>query len=225
MAADEREIRIRIIGESAGAEGYKEHARGIEDVGKSAKKTNEELQTSSLRTLEFLGSLHALRSGVVMLGRGIMFFTGENQALEQAIRTVAAAINLVVGAMQIYKGVSALVAAVDWGRAAAGIAANLWLAPVVAAVIAGALVTLYGLQAHWFAAGGSGVVREPTLFVAGEHGAEAYSFVPIAGATGFGGGSGGMSIGTVNYYIVADNPERVGEQLALHLRQLAGAGR
>ncbi len=218
----EDDVRVKVTAESFGEETYEKHARGMKNVRDSAKETNEELQLLALTNLEVLESLNALNSGVTTTTRSLTFFLGSNEAINQALMAVQASMGLVIGALQIYKGVSALVAAVDWGRAAAGIAANLWLAPVVAGIIAAAVVTLLATQASFMATGGSGIVTEPTLFVAGEAGPEAFSFAPLrAGATG----GVGTTIGNVNITIVSNDPNTVGEAVTTHLRRLDGAGR
>ncbi len=219
--ADE-DVRVKIEAASVGEEAYEKHAKGMRKVRDSARETNAELQTQALTNIEVLESLNALNSGITTTTRSLTFFFGGNEAVNQALMTMQASLGLVVGALQVYKGVSALVAAVDWGRAAAGIAANLWLAPVVAGIIAGAVVTLLAAQANFMATGGSGIVNEPTLFIAGEAGPEAFSFAPLrAGATG----GVGTTIGNVNITIVSNDPNTVGDAVTTHLRRLTGAGR
>ena len=218
----EEDVTVKIEALSVGEEVYEKHARGMRKVRDSAKETNEELQVQALTNLEVLESLNALNSGITTTTRSLSFFFGGNEAVNQALMTMQASLGLAIGAMQVYKGVSTLVAAVDWGRAAAGIAANLWLAPVVAGIIAAATITLLATQAQFMAAGGSGIVTEPTLFVAGEAGPEAFSFAPLrAGATG----GVGTTIGNVNITIISNDPNTVGEAVTTHLRRLDGAGR
>ena len=218
----EEDVKVKIEARSVGEEAYEKHAKGMRKVRDSAKETNQELQTQALTNIEVLESLNALNSGFTTTTRSLSFFLGSNEAVNQALMTMQASMGLVIGTLQIYKGVSALVAAVDWGRAAAGIAANLWLAPVVVGIIAAALVTLLATQANFMATGGSGIVTEPTLFVAGEAGPESFSFAPLrAGATG----GMGTTIGNVNITIVSNDPNTIGEAVTTHLRRLSGAGR
>jgi hypothetical protein len=217
----EEEVKVEIEAESKGEDAYDKHQRGLKRVKDTAEETNEELQTLALTNIQLLESLNALNSGISSTTRGLTFFLGGNEAINAALQTMSASLGLVVGAMQIYKGISSLTAAIDWGRAAAGIAANLWLAPVVAGIIATALLTLTSSGAQFMAHGGSGIVTEPTIFVAGESGPEFFSFIP----TGAGGISGApTTIGNVDITIVTNDPDIIGEAVTTHLRKLAGRG-
>lgn len=217
----EEEVKTTITAESVGEDAYQRQADGIRKVGDETKRTNEDLQTAALTNMVLLESLSSLQAGFSATTSGVMYFAGENEALRRVLETMTATMNIVIGALQIYKGASALAATVDWGRAAAGIAANLWLAPVVAGIIAAALVGMYAVQANWMATGGSGIVSEPTLFVAGERGPEHYSFTPVSrGSPG-----GAISVGTINLTVKTDSPDRIGESVWEYLRKLSGAGR
>lgn len=80
-----------------------------------------------------------------------------------------------------------------------------------------------GGGAKAYAMGGSGVVTKPTLFMAGDRGAEEYKFTPVGAGASAGGGitfaAGAIQIGRV------DSPERarqVGDAVAIRTARLLG---
>jgi len=65
--------------------------------------------------------------------------------------------------------------------------------------------------------GGSGIVTQPTVFVAGEAGPERYSFTPLGGGGGFSGGAGGSRM-TVNQNLNFSGP--IGADQMTQLREM-----
>jgi hypothetical protein len=218
----EENVEIEVKATGAGEEVYDKHAEGLKKVRDAQKEARAESMKTDLQNISVLTSLQSLNAGLNATTRGFQHFAGSNEAVNDAIQGFSAAMNIAIGVMQVAKGVSALLAATKWGEAAATVAASGWFAPVLAALIAGALAALSATQARWMATGGSGVVTEPTLFVAGEAGPEYYSFVP-AGAGVRSGGSG-QNIGVMNIYVVTQDPDRAGEVIVEHLRKSKEAG-
>ena len=88
-----------------------------------------------------------------------------------------------------------------WAKAVAGVAANLWLAPVVAGIIAVAAASVYALSTKSMAEGGAGIAGEGETFKA--HAGERYWFGGKNGQFPFPGG--GTTIIHNHYAPVTDD--------------------
>ena len=218
MADEKVEVEVRAT--STGEEAYDRHVEGMERVAQAQREARMEMAATNLETLVMLESLSALQSGVSGVTTGFRYFAGENEALNEAMMGLNAAMSTMIGIMQIAKGASALLAATKWGEAAANLAASGWAAPILLGVMISALAGFAAIRMTSMAAGGAGIAYEPTLFLAGEAGPEAYSFVPVGGGAPFRSPSPGTSIGTVNITVVSLDPDQAGQAVARHLRQL-----
>ncbi len=196
------EVNLRTVDE--GTEAYERHSiaarkMGAETDSLAAKQTA--LHTKNLATL---AGIQALNSGVGGLTSGFKSLGITNTAVDSAMAKVTATMQVLTGVMHVAKAAAMLASSAFWAKAIAGIAANLWLAPVVAAIVAGAVIAVWALKERYMAFGGAGVVREPTVFVAGEAGPEMYAFAPLS----VGGTPTGAAVGTggiiVNIYGTAD---------------------
>ena len=142
----EEEVRVVITGESVGEEAYETHAAGLENVRDSADKAKtsmddygESTRSSSRSGLMMVSTSSRLVSVMSSMGfvsrdvsMGINLLTGSYRAMALASRLV---------------GSSAWTAASGlWAQATAALASSTWLAPVLVAVIAGALGTMAGLK-------------------------------------------------------------------------------
>lgn len=223
MPREEVEVKVRATSE--GEEVYVRHKVGMDSLKEAQRELRMEMAATNLETMAMLESLSALQAGTSGLTSGFRYFAGENEALNEAMMGLNAAMSTAIGIMQIAKGASSLLAMTKWGEAAANIAASGWAAPVLLAVIATALAGFAALKLSSMATGGSGIAYEPTLFVAGDRGPEAYSFVPLGGGGALQAAVSGTSIDTVNITIVSQDPDQAGQAVATHLRRLRGAGR
>jgi hypothetical protein len=223
--AGREEVEVKVTARSEGEEVYGRHKEGMEELKEAQKDARMEMAATNLETMATLESLSALQSGVSGLSTGFRYFAGENEALNEAMEGLNAAMATAIGIMQIAKGASALLAMTKWGEAAANIAAAGWAAPILAAVIGTALATFAAVKIQSMATGGTGIAYEPTLFMAGDRGPEAYSFVPLGAGSPLQASMGRTSIDAVNITVISPDPERAGESVATHLRRLEGAGR
>jgi hypothetical protein len=157
------------------------------------------------------------------LTRGLGVFVEGNEEAERTLRGVSGAVSLAVGALQTYEAISAITAKVDFSRAAAGVAAHLESAPVIAAVVAGSVAAVLA-AAHFagaFGEGGSFVTAAPTFFLAGERGPERITVTPLRGGPAGGGPSGP---GTVNITVLSNDERVIGDAWTRRVVHLQEAG-
>jgi hypothetical protein len=88
----------------------------------------------------------------------------------------------------------------------------------------GAISTRSDLKKTKMAIGGQGTVRKPTLFMAGEAGAEDFSFTPRRNGGGSGGGGGGVTIGQLTVTSNASDPKVVAAAVVRELEKAVRNG-
>jgi len=219
----EQPVSVRVGAESEGEEVYEAHARGLSRISTAARQSIIGFQDARKELYQYRMGLMAASMAAANFGMVAELAGVKNESLKKVLMGVNAVLAVANTLLTIKAVLEMNAARAVWARVAAEVAANLWLAPVVAALIGAALVIIHSQKekAMHMAYGGSGIVSKPTLFLAGEAGPEAYRFTPLAGAPI---GTSGTAINAVNIYITTSDPDAAGRAVTENIRRLKEVG-
>jgi len=219
----EQSVRVRVETESQGEEAYDVHAAGMHKVNSAARANIASFREARQEIFQYRMGIMAASMAMANMSMVMELAGVKNESLKKVLMGVNAVL-AVANTMLTIKAILEMNAArAVWARVAAEVAANLWLAPVVAAIISAALIIIHSQKdkSMHMAYGGSGIVSKPTLFLAGEAGPEAYRFTPLAGAPI---GASGTAINEVNIYISTSDPDAAGRAVTENIRRLKEIG-
>lgn len=229
MAADEQ-VRVIIGAQSTGEESYGIHERGLARVSGAARASEVAFRDARAENLVMQRSFMALGSSMMLVNSGFMLFGKQNES----VRKIMLGVNMAIAAANTLLTINALrhaiAAKAAYAEGVAKIFASGLAAPLVLAIVGGAVLGAIALAASSnskskaMAFGGEGVVTRPTLFVAGDSGPERYKFTPMRGTAASSPSGNGVTIRQLNITIKSDDPDRIGEALTMHLRKLTEAG-
>lgn len=229
MAADEQ-VRVIIGAQSTGEEAYNIHERGLSRVSGAARVGVVAFRDARAESLVMQRSFMALGSTMMLVNSGFMLFGKQNES----VRKIMLGVNMAIAAANTLLTINALRHAIAaksaYAEGVAKIFASGLAAPLVLAIVAGAVLGAVALAASSqgkmkMAFGGEGILTRPTMIIAGESGPEKYSFTPLRGPPAASSPSGNnMTIRQLNITIKSDDPDRIGDALTRHLRKLTEAG-
>ena len=217
------DVQVRVGAESAGGEEvYETHARGLSRISTGARESIMAFGDARKEMFQYRMSLMAINATLSTVNMLVGLAGIKNEALRKVMIGLNAAVAIGNTILLLRAAYESKVAIATWGRAVANLAASGLLAPVLFAVMSAAVIGALSLQskaAKPMAQGGYGLVSNPTLFLAGEEGPEAYSFTPM----GMGGGissGGSINVREINVNVYTNDPDELSKAWVNQTRKL-----
>jgi hypothetical protein len=216
-------VNIKLKHTAEGQEVMAQEAAAQTHLETSIDKTTRAQIRQEAQNIKSLLAFRVLDGGIRGVAESTQYFFGQNEALSRGIATTSAALQGIVGVIQIAKAAQALYTAELWATAAGQVAAGGLYAPVIAAVILAAVATLAAYKAYEarpMAMGGP--VSSGSPYYVGERGPEL--FVPSSSGMIVPSGGGGASIGNINITVMTNDPDEIGRALSDAIRRHVNFG-